>query len=48
MSGTGWEWSYGYNDDDMTGVFSGLPKACDMHSYRESIDLGYTTISRYQ
>lgn len=45
-AGTGWEWSFGYNDDDMTGVFSGLPKACDMHSYRESVDLGHTTISR--
>lgn len=41
----GWEYSYGYNDEDMTGVFSGLPTACDMHSYRESLPLGHITIS---
>lgn len=46
--GSGWEFSYGYNDEDMTGVFSGLPKACDMHSYRESLSLGHTQISPAQ
>ncbi len=44
----GWEWSFGWNDDGSTGVFSGLPMLCDMHTYREKISLGFTTLSRVQ
>ena len=43
---TTYEFSYGWHDEDMTGVFSGLPKACDMHTYRESVELGHTWVSR--
>eukprot|EP01048_Picozoa_sp_COSAG05_P022036 COSAG05_NODE_4257_length_1595_cov_4.658422_3_plen_69_part_00 len=28
-----WEWSFGWNEDGTTGVFSGLPTKCDMHTY---------------
>ena len=44
----GWEWSFGWNDDGSTGVFSGLPELCDMHTYREKVSLGCTTLSRAQ
>lgn len=44
----GWEWSFGWNDDGSTGVFSGLPAMCDMHTYREKVSLGFTTLSRVQ
>jgi hypothetical protein len=44
----GWEWSFGWNDDGSTGVFSGLPAMCDMHTYREKVSLGFTTLSRAQ
>ena len=44
----GWEWSFGWNDDGTTGVFSGLPAKCDMHTYREKVALGFTTLSRVQ
>ena len=29
-------------------MFSGLPTLCDMHTYREKISLGFTTLSRAQ
>eukprot|EP01052_Picozoa_sp_SAG31_P028719 SAG31_NODE_2795_length_5082_cov_2.673289_6_plen_452_part_00 len=41
-----WEWSFGWNDDGTTGVFSGLPSLCDMHTFREKLNLGCTTVSR--
>jgi len=39
------EWSYGFNPDG-TGVFCNKPKACSMHIFRESIDMGKTELSR--
>ena len=46
----GYEWSFGWNDFDPpeTGVFACLPKQCEMHTYREPISLGVTTLSRAQ
>lgn len=44
----GYEWSYGWNDDGETGVFACEPKQCEMHTYRESISMGTTTLSREQ
>ena len=44
----GYEWSYGWNDDGETGVFACEPKQCEMHTYRESISMGNTTLSREQ
>eukprot|EP00928_Gymnodinium_smaydae_P074277 TRINITY_DN57344_c0_g1_i1.p1 TRINITY_DN57344_c0_g1~~TRINITY_DN57344_c0_g1_i1.p1 ORF type:complete len:358 (+),score=33.65 TRINITY_DN57344_c0_g1_i1:46-1119(+) len=42
----GVEWSYGYNDSETrTGVFDCEPKKCDMHIYRESIEMGRTNLS---
>lgn len=41
----GLEWSYGYTPDG-TGVFQCLPKQCTSHTYRESIDMGATTLSK--
>jgi len=41
----GAEWSYGYTHRG-TGVFECLPGACDMHIYREQVDLGILTMSR--
>jgi len=40
----GKEWSYGYVPDG-TGVFSGDPKSCSAHKYRESLDMGETDLS---
>eukprot|EP00162_Nutomonas_longa_P009402 comp19224_c0_seq2/m.35977 comp19224_c0_seq2/g.35977 ORF comp19224_c0_seq2/g.35977 comp19224_c0_seq2/m.35977 type:complete len:132 (+) comp19224_c0_seq2:62-457(+) len=44
----GEEWSYGETDDDETGVFSCEPKKCDMHTYRETVVLGETSLSADQ
>ncbi len=44
----GYEWSYGWNEDGETGVFACEPKQCEMHTYRESISMGTTTMSREQ
>jgi len=41
----GAEYSYGFVQDG-TGVFSNAPKACDMHVYRESLDMGTTSKSK--
>ena len=41
----GWEWSFGWNEDGTTGVFSGLPAKCDMHTYRQAVPMGITTLS---
>jgi hypothetical protein len=40
----GKEWSYGYNPD-RTGVFSVPPKECKSHIFRESVELGQTSLS---
>jgi len=40
----GKEWSFG-GCDSGTGVFDCPPKGCDVHKYRESVDLGSTTLS---
>lgn len=39
----GVEWSYGYNDYDETGLFSGPPKYCEMHEYKETHYAGDTS-----
>jgi hypothetical protein len=44
--GAGWEFSFGFTEEDISGVFSSIPRRCDMHTYRESVSLGHTTISR--
>ena len=44
----GYEWSYGWNDEGETGVFACEPKLCEMHTYRESLSMGTTTLSRDQ
>jgi len=41
---SGNEWSYGYIDEG-SGVFSNPPKACSVHTYRESVDMGKTNLS---
>lgn len=38
----GAEYSYGFVQDG-TGIFSNAPKGCQLHHYRESIDIGTTT-----
>lgn len=40
----GTEWSFG-GCDSGTGVFDCPPKGCDVHKYRESVDMGSTTLS---
>ena len=44
----GYEWSFGWNDDGETGVFACAPKECEMHTYRESLSMGTTMLSRDQ
>lgn len=44
----GYEWSYGWNDEGETGVFACEPKQCEMHTYRESLSMGATSMSREQ
>lgn len=39
------EWSYGAIDEG-TGVFGCEPKGCEMHDYRETVELGTVTLSR--
>ena len=41
----GVEWSYGYNDEDATGLFPSPPKYCEMHDYLESHYIGDTTLT---
>lgn len=41
----GTEWSFGAADDGQTGVFCNPPRACDMHSYRQVLDMGRTSLS---
>jgi hypothetical protein len=41
----GAEWSYGYTDTG-TGVFECQPGACEMHIYKEKVNLGNLTLSR--
>lgn len=41
----GEEWSYGGTEDDVTGVFSCVPKQCEMHTYRESLPMGRCPLS---
>lgn len=41
----GVEWSYGYNDEEESGVFPGPPKLCPMHEYKESHYIGDTTLT---
>merc|ERR1712194_560753 len=36
----GQEWSYGGTDVEMSGIFSGEPTKCDMHEYREAVEMG--------
>eukprot|EP00929_Paragymnodinium_shiwhaense_P016312 TRINITY_DN124598_c0_g1_i1.p1 TRINITY_DN124598_c0_g1~~TRINITY_DN124598_c0_g1_i1.p1 ORF type:complete len:343 (-),score=76.63 TRINITY_DN124598_c0_g1_i1:86-1114(-) len=39
------EWSYGFIDVG-TGVFTNPPRECSMHSYRESLSMGRTALTR--
>lgn len=39
------EWSYGYTDHG-SGVFSSKPKQCSLHTYRKSVHMGFTIMSR--
>lgn len=39
------EWSFGAIDEG-TGIFGCGPKACDMHDYKETVELGTVTHSR--
>mmetsp|Transcript_72533 Transcript_72533/g.224224 ORF Transcript_72533/g.224224 Transcript_72533/m.224224 type:complete len:262 (-) Transcript_72533:99-884(-) len=39
------EWSYGFCDQG-SGVFNCPPRGCDMHQYRESLEIGETTMSK--
>mmetsp|Transcript_72534 Transcript_72534/g.224228 ORF Transcript_72534/g.224228 Transcript_72534/m.224228 type:complete len:273 (-) Transcript_72534:88-906(-) len=39
------EWSYGFCDQG-SGVFNCPPRGCDMHHYRESLEIGETTMSQ--
>ena len=41
----GVEWSYGYNDEDASGVFPSPPKYCEMHDYKETHYIGDTTLT---
>lgn len=41
----GLEWSYGWAPPGETGVFEGPPKGCDMHVYRESVEMGQAKMS---
>ena len=41
----GVEWSYGYNDEDASGIFPSPPKYCEMHDYKESHYIGDTTLT---
>lgn len=41
----GSEWSFGATDAGQTGVFCNPPRACDMHSYRQVVDVGHTSLS---
>jgi hypothetical protein len=41
----GVEWSYGYNDEDASGIFPSPPKYCEMHDYKESHYIGDTTVT---
>jgi hypothetical protein len=43
----GQEWSYG-GCDAGTGVFSNEPKLCDMHIYRESVEMGDSPLTEGQ
>jgi len=42
----GKEWSYGYTKHG-TGVFCNAPRGCKMHRYRESVEMGQTSLSRH-
>eukprot|EP01060_Flectonema_neradi_P001981 TRINITY_DN11208_c0_g1_i1.p1 TRINITY_DN11208_c0_g1~~TRINITY_DN11208_c0_g1_i1.p1 ORF type:complete len:200 (+),score=39.89 TRINITY_DN11208_c0_g1_i1:52-600(+) len=45
----GEEWSFGFTDDpNDSGLFSCEPKGCSMHQYRESINMGQTTMSKHE
>eukprot|EP00429_Kryptoperidinium_foliaceum_P021882 CAMPEP_0176144568 /NCGR_PEP_ID=MMETSP0120_2-20121206/73613_1 /TAXON_ID=160619 /ORGANISM="Kryptoperidinium foliaceum, Strain CCMP 1326" /LENGTH=347 /DNA_ID=CAMNT_0017480959 /DNA_START=59 /DNA_END=1099 /DNA_ORIENTATION=+ len=41
----GREWSFGWSDEG-TGVFSCLPRHCPLHSYRETIRVGFTRMTK--
>mmetsp|Transcript_28194 Transcript_28194/g.80423 ORF Transcript_28194/g.80423 Transcript_28194/m.80423 type:complete len:628 (-) Transcript_28194:424-2307(-) len=41
----GQEWSYGFSDQRHSGVFCCTPKSCNVHTYREAVEMGQTTLS---
>eukprot|EP00928_Gymnodinium_smaydae_P088184 TRINITY_DN72306_c0_g1_i1.p1 TRINITY_DN72306_c0_g1~~TRINITY_DN72306_c0_g1_i1.p1 ORF type:complete len:267 (+),score=69.99 TRINITY_DN72306_c0_g1_i1:38-802(+) len=41
----GQEWSYGFSETGDTGVFPCPPRGCEVHAYRESLELGTTELS---
>ena len=43
----GKEWSFGFTDNaEDSGLFHSEPMKCDMHQYRESIEMGNTTLTK--
>jgi hypothetical protein len=43
----GWEWSYGYCERG-TGVYRCRPRGNPMYKFRESVELGRTSLTRSQ
>eukprot|EP00440_Ansanella_granifera_P075518 gb/GFBE01081948.1/.p1 GENE.gb/GFBE01081948.1/~~gb/GFBE01081948.1/.p1 ORF type:complete len:215 (+),score=25.04 gb/GFBE01081948.1/:1-645(+) len=41
----GTEYSFGYNTDDKTGIFFNPPMSCQGAAFRETIFIGYTSLS---
>lgn len=41
----GMEWSYGFSEDEGTGVFQCEPRSCDAHKFRETIEMGNCAMS---
>jgi hypothetical protein len=41
----GQEWSFGLLDGPGCGIFDDEPMRCEMHAYRESVDMGTTALS---
>jgi hypothetical protein len=41
----GEEWSYGSRSGQISGVYSYQPRECIAHTYRETVDMGFTSLS---
>jgi len=42
----GEEWSFGHHSFQVSGVYKYPPRKCAGHSFRETVPMGYTTLSR--